>query len=173
MEEHRYGRLQMNCIVLMRILIGWHYLYEGFHKFYEPNWSAAGYLKAAKGFMAPVFHWMANTQQVLEAMNFMNQWGLTLIGLGLVLGAFTRLAALGGALLVLLYYLANPSFVGYFSSTPTEGNYLIVNKNLVEMAACLVIATTYSGRYLGLDRILHKLFRLAPWSKQTTMSASA
>lgn len=158
MEEQRYNQLQMSSIVLLRVLVGWHYLYEGFHKFYEPGWSAVGYLKAAKGPMAGIFHWMANTQQVLDVVNFMNQWGLTLIGLGLILGAFTRLAAVGGAVMVFLYYLANPSFVGYFSSTPTEGSYLIVNKNLVEMAACFVIATTYSGRYLGIDRILHLLF---------------
>jgi thiosulfate dehydrogenase (quinone) large subunit len=156
--EERYTKLQMNSIVLMRVLIGWHYLYEGFHKFYEPNWSAAGYLKASKGFMAPAFNWMAGSDQILLAVNFMNKYGLTLIGLGLIMGCFTRLAAVGGAVMVTLYYLANPSFVGYFSSTPTEGNYLIVNKNLVEMAACLVVATTYSGRYLGIDRILHRFF---------------
>lgn len=158
MVEQRYNRLEMYSIVLLRIMIGWHFLYEGIYKYYEPNWSAAGYLSASKGFMAGVFHWMAGTQQVLDVVNLMNQWGLILIGLGLILGIFTRLAALGGAAMVLLYYLANPSFVGYFSSTPTEGNYLIVNKNLVEMAACFVIATTYSGRYLGIDRILHRLF---------------
>lgn len=165
MDEQRYNRLQMNSLVLLRVLVGWHFLYEGFHKFYEPSWSAAGYLKASKGFMAGTFQWMANTQQALDVVNFMNQWGLTLIGLGLILGAFTRLAAVGGAMMVLLYYLANPSFVGYFSSTPTEGNYLIVNKNLVEMAACLVIATTYSGRYLGIDRILNRLFSSAQKEK--------
>jgi hypothetical protein len=36
-----------------------------------------------------------------------------------------------------------------------EGNYLVINKNLVEMAALLVILVTNSGRHVGQDRILH------------------
>jgi thiosulfate dehydrogenase (quinone) large subunit len=172
MEEQRYTQLQMSTIVLLRVLVGWHYLYEGFHKFYEPGWSAVGYLKAAKGPASGLFHWMANTEQILGVVNIMNQYGLTLIGLGLILGIFTRLSAVSGALIVLLFYLANPPFVGYFSSTPMEGSYLLVNKNLVEMAACLVIATTYSGRYIGLDRILHRLFSKAK-AEEPLRSAAA
>ena len=59
-------------------------------------------------------------------------WGLTLVGACLILGLFTRLASLAGIGFILLFYLCNPPFVGYFYSIPTEGSYLIVNKNLVE-----------------------------------------
>jgi hypothetical protein len=52
----------------------------------------------------------------------------------LILGLFTRLASLGGIGFLLLFYLANPPFVGYFYALPSEGSYLIVNKNLVELA---------------------------------------
>ena len=45
-----------------------------------------------------------------------------------------RSPAPSGILLILLFYLCNPPFVGYFYSIPTEGSYLIVNKNLVEVA---------------------------------------
>jgi hypothetical protein len=38
-----------------------------------------------------------------------------------------------------------------------EGSYLIVNKNLVEVAALAVILVTGSGRAAGLDRIIHGL----------------
>ncbi len=85
----------------------------------------------------------------------MNKWGLAAIGLGLILGCLTRMAAVSGALVILLYYLCNPPFIGYFSSIPTGGSYLIVNKNLVELAALAVIAATLSGRYAGFDRIIH------------------
>jgi thiosulfate dehydrogenase (quinone) large subunit len=157
MEEQKYNRLQMSCIVFLRLMIGWHFLYEGIYKFMKTDWSASGYLKLSKGPFAALFNWMANTADVLTAVNFLNMWGLTFIGLGLILGFFTRFSAICGALMVLLFYLANPPFVGYFSSTALEGNYLIVNKNLVEIAGLLVIAVTYSGRYIGFDRILHKL----------------
>jgi len=61
-----------------------------------------------------------------------------------------------------LFYLANPPFVGYFYSLPTEGSYLIVNKNLVELCALVVILLTGSGRFAGLDRIVHRLIARQP-----------
>jgi len=159
MEAGRLSRLQMTTVVLLRVLIGWHFLYEGLAKLSQPDWSAAGFLKQARGPLADLFHGMAANPSLLEIVNPLNMWGLTLIGLGLVLGCFTRTAAAAGILIVLLYYLCNPPFVGYFYSLPMEGSYLIVNKNLVELAVVLV---TGSGRAAGLDRIIHRLLRRHP-----------
>ena len=89
-------------------------------------------------------------------------WGLTIVGILLILGLFTRLASLGGIGFILLFYFANPPFVGYFYSLPTEGSYLIINKNLVELCALVVILVTGSGRFAGLDRLLHLLFARRP-----------
>ena len=102
---------------------------------------------------------MAADPGVLSTVNQLNMWGLTAIGLGLVLGCFTRLASAAGILVILLFYLCNPPFVGYFYSVPTEGSYLIVNKNLVELAALVVVLVTGSGRVAGLDRLIHGLVR--------------
>jgi thiosulfate dehydrogenase [quinone] large subunit len=162
MEESRLTRLQMTTIVVLRVLIGWHFLYEGLAKLAKPDWTAAGFLKQARGPLADLFHGMASDPNVLEIVNPLNMWGLTLIGLGLVLGCFTRTAAASGILVVLLYYLCNPPFVGYFYSIPTEGSYLIVNKNLVELGALAVVLVTGSGRAAGLDRIIHRLLRSRP-----------
>jgi thiosulfate dehydrogenase [quinone] large subunit len=151
--------LQMTTVVVLRVLIGWHFLYEGVAKLSKPDWSAAGFLKQARGPLADLFHGMAANPNVLEIVNPLNMWGLTLIGLGLILGCLTRTAALSGMLIILLYYFCNPPFVGYFYAIPTEGSYLIVNKNLVEAAALAVGFVTGSGRIAGLDRILHGLFR--------------
>jgi len=152
----------MASIVLLRVLIGWHFLYEGVAKLSKPAWSAAGYLQQSKGMLAELFRWMAGSPNVLEYVNPLNMWGLTLIGLGLILGCFTRLSAAAGMLIVLMYYLANPPWVGYFYSIPMEGSYLIVNKNLVEIAALAVIFFTGSGRVAGLDRVIHRLIGHRP-----------
>jgi thiosulfate dehydrogenase [quinone] large subunit len=149
---------QMATVVALRVLIGWHFLYEGLSKLTSDGWSAKGFLLQARGPFAEVFRWMAADPERLEMVNQLNMWGLTLIGLGLILGCFTRLAAASGMLVILLFYLCNPPFVGYFYSIPTEGSYLIVNKNLVELAALAVILVTGSGRAAGLDRIIHGLF---------------
>ena len=155
--DDKYTVVQKFALVLLRVVIGWHFLYEGVAKLLKANWSAAGYLMQARGFLAPFFKWIADSEGVLALVNQLNIWGLIAIGLALILGCFTRLSAIFGILLILLYYLANPPFIGYYYSIPSEGNYLIVNKNLVEMAALLLIAVSYSGQYAGLDRIIHKV----------------
>jgi len=157
MEAGKLSRLQMATVVALRVLIGWHFLYEGLSKLTTPGWSAAGYLLQARGPFAGLFRWMAADPDVLAIVNQLNMWGLSLIGLGLLLGCFTRLASAAGILVIALFYLCNPPFVGYFYSIPTEGSYLIVNKNLVELAALAVVLVTGSGRVAGLDRIIHGL----------------
>jgi thiosulfate dehydrogenase (quinone) large subunit len=159
MEDEKFSRLQMIALVILRVTVGWHFMYEGIAKLLKPNWSAAGYLLQSRGMFAGIFRWMAASPDVLAVVNPMNMWGLTLIGLGLVLGCFTRLASAAGMLFIVLLYLCNPLMVGYFYSIPMEGNYLIINKNLVEMAALFAILVTGSGRYLGLDRIIHLLIQ--------------
>jgi len=149
----------MISIVVLRVLIGWHFLYEGLSKLTTPAWSAAGYMLQSRGPFSAVFRWMAADPGVLSTVNQLNMWGLTAIGLGLVLGSFTRVASAAGLLVLLLFYLCNPPFVGYFYSIPTEGSYLVVNKNLVEAAALAVVFFTDSGRVLGLDRLIHGLLR--------------
>jgi thiosulfate dehydrogenase (quinone) large subunit len=150
---------QMTAIVVLRVLIGWHFLYEGLSKLTTPGWSASGYLSQSRGPFAGLFHWMAADPNVLGNVNLLNRWGLTAIGLGLILGCFTRLASASGLVVILLFYLCNPPFVGYYYSVPAEGSYLVVNKNLVEAAALVVVLVTGSGRAAGLDRIIHGLLR--------------
>lgn len=158
METARFTRLQIFALTLLRILIGWHFLYEGIAKLMNPNWSASGFLLQARGPLTDLFHWMANNSEVMRYVDLMNVWGLILIGVGLILGCLTRTASVAGLLMILLYYFCNPPFVGYFYSLPSEGNYLIINKNLVEAAALLVTFVMCSGRYYGVDHIIHKLF---------------
>lgn len=159
MIDDKSHRLQMTALVILRVLIGWHFLYEGLSKLMKGNWSAAGFLSQSKWIFAPIFKWMASNEAVLNVIDQLNIWGLILIGLGLILGAFTQIAAFAGMALVLLYYVCNPPFAGLYYAIPSEGNYLIVNKNLVEIGALFVVAVTQSGLYAGLDRIIFKFFK--------------
>ena len=134
MNEGTLSRGSMLAITLLRVFVGWHFLYEGIAKLSAPSWSAAGYLKQARGPFAEAFKWLAAQPNLLANADLITMYGLTIVGLLLVLGLFTRLAALGGIGFILLFYLCNPPFVGYFYSIPTEGSYLVVNKNLVELA---------------------------------------
>ena len=157
MEEGKLSRA-MIAITVLRVFVGWHFLYEGIAKITSPSWSAAGYLKQARGPFAGLFKWLASEPNLLAYADLITTWGLTLVGVLLILGLFTRLASLAGIGFLVMFYLANPPFVGYFYSLPSEGSYLVVNKNLVELSALVVILVTGSGRFAGLDRILHGLF---------------
>jgi thiosulfate dehydrogenase (quinone) large subunit len=76
-----------------------------------------------------------------------------------MLGLFTRLASAIGVGFILLFYLAAPPWIGYFYSVPSEGSYLLLNKNVVELSALVVILLTGSGRFAGLDRIVRGVIR--------------
>jgi thiosulfate dehydrogenase (quinone) large subunit len=156
------SRGSMVALTALRVVVGWHFLYEGLTKLTSPGWSAAGYMKQARGPFAEFFRWIASNPNLLDNANTITMWGLTIVGLLLILGLFTRLASLGGIAFILLFYLCNPPFIGYFYSIPTEGSYLVINKNLVEVCALAVIFLTGSGRFAGLDRIVHLLFARRP-----------
>jgi thiosulfate dehydrogenase [quinone] large subunit len=162
MDGIEFPRGSMIAITVLRVFVGWHFLYEGIAKLTAPSWSAAGYLKQARGPFAEMFRSLAGQPNLLANADLITMWGLTIVGVCLILGLFTRLASLAGIGFILLFYLCNPPFVGYFYSIPTEGSYLIVNKNLVELCALVVILVTGSGRFAGVDRILHRLFARRP-----------
>lgn len=154
MNKPHYTDSQAVGLVALRLLIGWHFLYEGLAKLLNPNWTAAGYLMDAKWLFAGVFREMATSPTLLEIINFLNIWGLLLIGLGLIVGLLTRVAGIAGILLLGLYYFAHPPFVGLEYGLPAEGSYWIVNKNLIEMAALLVLVLFPTSHIVGLERLL-------------------
>ena len=171
MEDGKLSRWPMIAITVLRVVVGWHFLYEGIAKLTAPSWSAAGYLKQARGPFADLFKSLAAQPNLLANADLITMWGLTIVGLLLILGLFTRLASLGGIGFIVLFYLCNPPFVGYFYSIPTEGSYLVVNKNLVELCALVVILVTGSGRFAGLDRIVHGLFGRRPGAASSAETA--
>jgi thiosulfate dehydrogenase [quinone] large subunit len=153
-QSNIYSNNQIAWLVILRIAIGWHFLYEGLVKVLNPAWSSAGYLLDSKGFLSFLFHSMAETQGILSTINFLNQWGLVLIGLGLILGALTRWASYAGMLLLAFYYLSHPPFIGITFALPTEGNYLLVDKVFIEFCALGVLAIFPTGKFIGVDRFL-------------------
>lgn len=153
-ESPRYTNFQQITLVTLRILIGWHFLYEGMVKIVNPEWSAEMYLKDSKGLFSGIFNWLAANQDFLSVVNQLNMWGLLLIGLALILGLYTRYFCYAGVCLLALYYLAAPPFLGYTYIMPLEGSYLLVNKNLIELVALLVLIAFPSSHIIGLDRLL-------------------
>ena len=92
----------------------------------------------------------------LDWIDFAVRWGLSIAGACLILGLFTRLNCILGALLLLSFYLAAPPLPGMPLDFRAEG-YPYVNKNIVEMLALLTLATTRSGLWAGLDAFVYFL----------------
>ena len=115
---------------------------------------SASYLFSSPWLLSNLFHWVAGNPAVLGVVDFLNIWGLILIGSALILGLFSRTACLLGSLLLVLYYVANPPFGSGLASNTGEGHYLFVNKNLIEMAALWLIALFPAGSLWGLDRLI-------------------
>jgi uncharacterized membrane protein YphA (DoxX/SURF4 family) len=152
-SKTNFSSIPIYLLVIVRIAIGWHFLYEGLAKIIAVNWSSAPYLAGSKWIFAPVFHWMAGNQGIISVVDFLNIWGMTLVGLGLLLGLFARWASAGGALMLLFYFIAYPPIPGFMQGIPVDGSYLWVNKTLIEFFI-LAAFTFFPSDYLfGLDRL--------------------
>ncbi len=152
-----YTNLQLYSLVLLRILIGWHLLYEGIVKLLSSGWSSVGFLGESQWIFSGLAQWIVSHDGVLQTVDFLNTWGLIAIGCGLILGLFSRIAAISGAALLLMYYFNNPPFIGMEYSVPTEGSYLIISKTLIEALALWIVALFPTSKQFGLDFFIKRL----------------
>ena len=150
------NRLAPAFLALLRIVIGWHFLYEGLVKLMNPAWTARPFLEGSRWIFGDLFRWMASGNTGMWIIDTINAYGLVLIGLALMLGIFTRIALWSGVSLLLMYYLAYPPFGGFSYGAPSEGSYIIVNKNVIELFAMILLAITDSGQFFGLDMLRKK-----------------
>jgi thiosulfate dehydrogenase (quinone) large subunit len=151
---------QQVLLVLLRTLVGWHFLYEGYVKLLRPAWgpdgvplppwSAAGYLRGVTGPLAGMFNTLGSSPWV-GAIDLAVAIALVLVGLSLMLGFLTQLGCAGAAALLALFYLSALPTSG-LPEPRMEGTYLFVNKNLIELVAVAVLYVFRTGRLAGLDR---------------------
>lgn len=141
-------------LTAVRTMIGWQFLYEGIVKLVNPAWSSGPFLLESSGWFSGIFQSIALHSSALGVVDFLNVWGLILIGTGLFFGLFTRAASWSGAVLLLLYYLAKPPFNLLLEGSAGEGNNLWINKNLIEMVFLLVLARTPVHKLFGLDNLI-------------------
>ncbi|HMP29968.1 MAG TPA: DoxX family membrane protein, partial [Saprospiraceae bacterium] len=127
---NKYTSTQLNLLVILRVLIGWHFLYEGIVKYYNPNWTAAGFLNNSEGIFAPIFKNLGQNASMIGTIDNLNIMLQIIIGLFLILGLFSKVGAWLGIILLSLYYLALPP-LPTLSAPSGIGNYLIVDRNLI------------------------------------------
>lgn len=87
-----------------------------------------------------------------DFLDFSITYGLTAIGLCLMLGLCTRLACLGGVAFLISVLLTQPPWPTIYPHAPGPvGHAMVIDKNFIEMVALLLLASTAVGRWGGLD----------------------
>ena len=155
----------------VRVYVGYDFLIAGWHKFTTPAWmdgsgqGIMGFWKGALGTTpsgAPVitFDWYRGFLQFLVDTNsagwfsYVIVFGELAVGIGLILGAFTGLAAAGGLVMNMAFMLA-----GTTSTNPV----------LAILGVLLILAWKNAG-YIGLDRYLLPLLG-TPWTQTPPVPA--
>ena len=156
MKSENYSNPQLTGLVLLRVAIGWHFLFEGLAKIFNPNWTSYLYLMDSKGLFENVFKALAENEKSLVFIDNLNIWGLVIIGLLLMLGLFTKQITIAAIALLSLYYLSHPPFFNLDYAMPSTGSYWIVDKTLIEIFALVVILVFPTSKEIGLDRLISK-----------------
>ena len=128
---------------LLRILMGWFMFFDGLKILLTPGWSASQFLLAAKTF--PAFYaWFAQPMNLVW-IDPLNSWGITLIGVALLLGIGVRPAAWCGVAMMILYYFPHNVF-------PYVTYGYIVEEHVIYASAFFFIAVTPLSQTFGLSR---------------------
>lgn len=142
-------RFQKISLFALRVSMGWMMLYAGMTKVLDPAWTSAGYLQGSKT-AAWLFQFFARPD-ILPFTDFMNKWGLTLLGVSLILGIVVRLSSWLGAGLMVLYYLPILDF-----PYPNIHSF-IVDDHIIYALALMFFASVGAGRAWGLDGVCGRL----------------
>ena len=147
--EGKLHTLSVWFILALRLMMGLAFFQSGLDKVLSGSFSAAGYLQNAPPAngspVADLFVTMGETGWFVDFVNIAVPWGEILIGLGLLFGAITRLAAFFGAFMMLLFYLGNWS---------VDHGY--INGDFAYMLVFLSVAAFGAGRILGLDAYIEQ-----------------
>ncbi len=146
---------------LLRLSLGWLMFYAGITKVLNPEWTAKGYLESAKS-LTVFYAWLASPN-ILPIIDFIAQWGLTVLGVSLILGIGVRLFSYFGAILMLLFYLPKLEF-----PYPNAHSF-IVDEHIIYTFVFIFLGASRAGRILGLEKwfsnlpILKKLKKTQIW----------
>lgn len=135
---------QRASLVILRVVMGWFYFYSGITKVMDSSWSSLGYIQKADSSMMWLYQTFMSAN-ALPVVDFMVKWGLTMLGVALILGLFVRISSYLGMLLMFLLYLPMLNF-------PMVGTMaFIVDQHIIYIAALLLLASCRAGHVWGVE----------------------
>lgn len=145
--KNPHAQAGRTALFLLRISLGVLFFYAGLSKIMNPDWTAATFLTGAKTFNG-MYTWFASADNI-GWVNFLNEWGQLLIGLGLIFGCLTRWACFFAAVMMIFYYFPGLEF-------PYIDHGFIVDQHLIYFFAFGVLSNFKSGEIWGLDMLFRK-----------------
>lgn len=142
------------AIVALRVIMGWTLFQGGIVKILDPEWTAAGFLQFAIPEGNPFTVQFANMAGS-PVIDFLVPWGLTLTGLGLILGALVRWNAFWGAFMMIMFWAASLTG-GLAAGFPLEHGWF-VDDHMVYAILLFGLGALGAGRLYGLDAIIEDL----------------
>jgi len=141
------GPLAAYWLATLRVLTGWWFFHSGVTKLLQDGLAYSYgpmYLKGMEGTaLGPIPVLMG------EHLAWLIEPGVpvfeTLIGLAIMAGALTRLAAVGGAFFMTLFWVGNAEF-----------GHGLVNGDLMGLLLFVTMGALAAGRYFGLDAVLER-----------------
>ncbi|MBX0322523.1 DoxX family membrane protein [Halomicroarcula sp. F13] len=156
-SEHWIGY----AILSLRLTMGWVLLQGGLTKLVtyldataENNWTAAGYLANAIPEGNP-FTGMFASMAGSPLVDMLVMWGLTLTGIGLIVGAFVRWNAFWAAVMMMMFWAASLQG-GLMAGLPLAHGW-VIDDHVVYAALLFGLGAIGAGRILGLDAYLEQL----------------
>jgi len=93
----------------------------------------------------------------IHRVNMLTIASLIILGVLLLVGFGTRIAAIGAAGMLLSFYLVMPPWPGVPEAPGPEHSF-IINKNMIEVMALLAIAALPTGTWFGIDGLVYRFF---------------
>lgn len=136
------------ALLALRLVIGWTFFLPGVQHSWDPDWSVRGMLLYGIPEGNPLVDlWTMMGTEWAWLLTPLNSLGLTLIGFALIIGAFVRLSAFWGSIMMLFYWAA---------SLPLE-NGLFVNYHIVYILLLFGLGAFGAGRIVGVDARIEQL----------------
>ena len=136
------------ALIIIRIGVGWILFQGGIVKVLDPEWTAAGFLQFAIPEGNPFMSLWANFAGN-PTIDFLVSWGLTLTGLGLILGVLVRWNAFWAAIMMIFFWAAS-LHGGIMQGLPLEHGW-VFDDHLVYAFLLFGLGAFGSGRVFGLD----------------------
>lgn len=137
-------------IRFLSFIMGWYFLHAGLDKLvnwpFDASWFVGGAAQAS--ILSPIMAPFASGAG-LALVNIAVPVGQTLIGLGLIFGGLTRVAAFFGAVLMTFFYFVNGPGGAWAHG--------MVNGDLLALLLFVTVVVFGSGKVFGLDSYLREM----------------